>query len=248
MLLSEFTNRSICMSLAVVLALSGCATPGGPDRVALSGNAINSVEVAVGGFAPGGVSAADADPDKSAAKGALIGAAPGGALAGMAAASSVCATPWTAGICAMFLGVFGLMAVVGGTAGATQGASAGSTKEQAQHALAEVVRQAEVQNTFARQVADYGNSSTGRSFAFKPKDAPGPEAKLEVAIVKVDGIEVQGGSGASFPPITRCRWKPGPRSGAVLTAHSWKTGPTVTSLFPALPRNGPASRGGGWSA
>jgi hypothetical protein len=189
-------KQYICLLLICSLTLSSCATTGRAELVLKSRETISSVNVAVGEFAPGTLLPPKSIINKNMAKGAVIGAAPGGVLAGVAASSSVCSTPWTASICALFLGMFGLIAVVGGTAGAVHGSSVETTKDQAQTAINDAIKQAELQNSFAKEVVSYGVKNANRDIEFTAKDSsavPAADASLDVAITKVDGVEIQAG-------------------------------------------------------
>lgn len=183
-----------CFLLAGVMALSGCATSGAPDLISESRNSIFSVSVSVGDFAPDGVSSTDANPEKSATTGTIVGAAPG--AVGMAAIAPACANPYTAGVCAVFLPIFGVMTVAGGGAGATYGESAGSMKAQAQRALKKTISEDVAQRSLITKVIEYGTSTASRSFnqAAKGTDDKLPvDAHLEVGLLKADSIEMQGG-------------------------------------------------------
>jgi len=92
--------------------------------------------------------------------------------------------------------MFGLIAVVGGTAGAVHGSSVETTKDQAQTAINDAIKQAELQNSFAKEVVSYGVNNANRDIKFTAKDSsgiPAADASLEVAITKVDGVEMQAG-------------------------------------------------------
>jgi len=183
------------MFIACVLNLSGCATtPMGPDIFSESRDTISSISVSVGEFGPDGVSSGGADPGKKAAQGALVGAAPG--AIGMAAVAPLCASPYTVGVCAILLPVFGTMAVAGGGAGATQGESSGSMKAQAHHALAQALSEEAAQRSLIAKVIEYGTTTTKRVFNQAPLGRPdthGADAHLGVALLNVEGIESQGG-------------------------------------------------------
>jgi hypothetical protein len=176
------------------LTLSGCAAPEVQDKLAESRSSIQSVSVGVGDFAPGVVGATDAESGKNAATGAIVGAAPG--AVGMAWIAPLCFNPITVGICAVYEGVFGLMTVAGGTAGAIHGESAGSMIEQAQRAVSHILSAAAVQNTLVSRVVDYGSTATDLNFskaATTTADNHHSDAVLEVAMMKVEGVNVRGG-------------------------------------------------------
>ena len=180
--------------IACVMTLSGCATPTGPNIFAESRNSISSINVSVGDFAPGGISSIGADPGKEATRGAIVGAAPG--AVGMTAIAPMCSNLYTAGVCAVFLPIFGMMTVAGGGAGATHGESSGSMKAQAQRALAQAISEDAAQRSLLLRVVEYGTSTTNLTFDHTPNgrsDKPFSDAYLDVAIIKADGIDMQGG-------------------------------------------------------
>jgi hypothetical protein len=177
-----------------VLTLSGCAASKVQDKMAEPRSSIQSVSVGVGDFAPGVVQPAGAKSGKNATTGAIVGAAPG--AAGMAVFASLCFNPITVGACAIAEGVYGLMAVAGGTTGAIYGESAGSMIEQAQRAISRILSVEAVQNTLVSRVVDYGSTATNLNFsktATAMADDYHSDAVLEVAMMKVEGVEVKGG-------------------------------------------------------
>lgn len=190
---TKTVNHYGSLFIACVMTLSGCATPTGPDIFAESRNSISSINASVGDFAPGGVSSIGADPGKEATKGAIVGAAPG--AVGMAAIAPMCSNPYTAGVCAVFLPIFGMMTVAGGGAGATHGESSGSMKAQAQRALTQAISEDAAQRSLLLRVVEYGTSTTNLTFDTPNgrSDKPSSDAYLDVAIIKADGIDMQGG-------------------------------------------------------
>jgi hypothetical protein len=182
--------RISCLLLAVVIALSSCATVIGPDMFGHERSTLSSIAVSVGDFAPGGATAKNADPNKSAIQAGLVGVAPAGIGAGAVAASSVCSTPWTAGVCAIYLGLFGLMAAVG-TVNTVETFNAEKMKAQAQKTLAVAVNDSAIQDTLVTRVIGYGKKTAQRDFFQASIKSGMPDADLEVALIKVDGLALR---------------------------------------------------------
>jgi hypothetical protein len=177
--------RISCLLLAVVIALSSCSTVIGPDTFGHERSTLSSIAVSVGDFAPGGVTAQNADP-KSATKAGLVGAAPAGVGAGAVAASSVCSTPWTAGVCAIYLGLFGLMAAAGAVDASVETYNAEKLRAGAQKTLVVVVNDSAIQDNLVTRVIGYGKKTSQRDFFQASNESELPDANLEVALIKVD--------------------------------------------------------------
>lgn len=183
--------------VAGVMALSGCATPQVPNVLDESRLKVASIQVRVGDFAPRAVAVADADPTKSAATGAAVGATPG--LLGMAAVAPACANPFGAAICAIYMPLFGVFAVAGAGAAGTSAHAAADMKVDAQRAVGRTVSDRTVQQSLVARSIDYGKSVTRLNFiapSTPALDAPRELATLEIALVKA---EVFGGTWGSSP-------------------------------------------------
>lgn len=180
------------MFVAVAVVLSGCATPRPFDVLAESRTAVSSIEVRVGDFAPATTAARDASPEKQAVAGTAAGAA--GGVAGTVAIAPLCATPYTAAVCAVLLPVFGVLAVSGGAVGAEYGKSAGGMQLQAQQAIASAMPGEATQHMLVDSIVEYGGTYSGRRFVQAGTSVASADAILEVALLRADALPIQAGT------------------------------------------------------
>lgn len=183
--------RFSCLSFLIIFILSSCTLQPVQDKFAQVRPTLKLIDIRVGDFAPKGISS-DKTPGKSTATEAIIGAVPG--AVGMAGIAPLCANPYTVGVCAVFMPIFGLMTVAGGSVGAAHGESIGNTKTNAHKALAEAVLGNEVQRALIDKIDHYGTTTANLNFKLiQTDDRPSSDAILEVAILKIDSVEVQSG-------------------------------------------------------
>jgi hypothetical protein len=195
MWLRPLHQRSIGHCLAAMVMLSACATPRQPDISAETRSSISSVNVVVGDFAPSNAVAKDANPPGKTLQGGLIGAAPG--AIGMASIAPLCSNPYTIGVCAVFMPVYALLTVAGGALGASHEQSAGEMQANAQRALNEAFKVEHLQQGLLTHLLVYAGETSSRTFRqIQPATANATSAddQLEIGVVNVDGIEVQGGT------------------------------------------------------
>lgn len=180
-----------CLSLLIIFILSSCTLQPVQDKFSQVRPTLKIIDIRVGDFAPRGISS-EKNPGKYTATGAIVGAVPG--AVGMAGIAPLCANPYTAGVCAVFMPIFGLMTVAGGGVGAAHGESTGNIKTRAHKALVDAVSGNEVQRALIDKINHYGTATANLNFKLiQTDDTPSSDAILEVAILKIDSVEVQSG-------------------------------------------------------
>lgn len=107
-----------------------------------------------------------------------------------------CTNPFTVGICVVYMPVFAIMAVAGGTLHVVEEKSARELHEYAQKAMNGIFDSAAMQRGLLDQVLDYARTSSQRNFhaAGTASAETEPDARLEIAVTAVDGIDVQAGA------------------------------------------------------
>lgn len=176
-----------CLFILAVLTLSGCAAPEVQDKLAEPRSSIQSISVGVGDFAPGGTASA---PRKSAAAGAIGGAA--GTELAFLLTNPICLTPYGGPVCAVFMPILALMGAAQGSADNTYRES----KSQAQQEVSHILSEDAAQKSFVSRVVDYGSTATNRNFEQITKETADnhhSDALLEVAVLKIEAVEVKGG-------------------------------------------------------
>jgi len=180
-----------CLFLTCLMTLSGCASPGGAGKFTESMNSVSSVSISLGEFAPGGMPN-DTKLGADASKDVLLGAYSG--ASNVSSISTGCKNPFMAGVCAVFTPILGLMTVAGAGVGAVHGQSLGNMEAEAHRALARAISEKPAQQSLISNVVDYGTTTANRNFyQTQTTETPRSNVHLEVAMLKIDSIEVQGG-------------------------------------------------------
>lgn len=184
-------NKRDVFVFVIAMALTGCATVKDQDLHANDRSAVQTVSVGIGDFAPA-LKPTEGKPGQQALKEGAIGASPG--LAMMAAMAPSCTNPYGAAICAAVMPIYAFFAVAGGSVGVVHGSSSGNIKVKAQQAITNAQSSKEAQDALVTSVVEYGKTVGNKSFVkVQQPTTPSSDAILEVAMLKIDSVEVQGG-------------------------------------------------------
>lgn len=189
--MNRMPDKKRSFIFVTMLALTACATVKEQDLHANDRSAAQIVSVGVGDFAPT-LKPTEGKPGQQAVKEGVIGASPG--LAMMAAMAPSCTNPYGAAICAAVMPIYAFFAVAGGSVGVVHGSSSGNVKLKAQQAITDALSSKEAQNALVASVVDYGKTIGNKSFVeVQQPTTPNSDVILEVAMLKIDSVEVQGG-------------------------------------------------------